>query len=214
MRPSGDSPKPDHGTAKRTAATILVHGTSGDQVPSDLSTPSEVLRPRRIHRPPHLSRRRPHGCPRRRKRRRARRSSLMSSNITGLETAADRRRADAPHLTDSSGRSTQQCSAGGMAVGPAAGAANHLVHPRRGRTVTPASWNSRASVRWCTPNSLATTASDAPCWYRTAAWATDSSVILRTTRRRGMPARSRWWMTVVRWTSNRRASPSIDAPPR
>ena len=78
----------------------------------------------------------------------------------------------------------------------------------------PAWRSSLTSVRWCTPYSLATTASDAPCSYRAAARATDSSVILRTTRRRAMPAPSRQWVTVVRWIAYRRASPSIDAPLR
>ena len=40
--------------------------------------------------------------------------------------------------------------------------ASHLVQPLRGRTDAPAPRSSVASVRWCTPNLLATTASDAP----------------------------------------------------
>lgn len=46
------------------------------------------------------------------------------------------------------------------------------------------------------------------------ALATESSVILRATRRRSMPARSRWVMIVVRFTSYWRASESIDLPSR
>ena len=58
---------------------------------------------------------------------------------------------------------------------------------------------------------LATTASDAPCSYR----ARPGQPIRRSScgpRAASEPARSRWWMTVVRWTSYRRASPSIEAP--
>ena len=82
--------------------------------------------------------------------------------------------------------------------------------PRRGRIDAPVRRSSLARVRWCTPNSLATSASDAPCSYRAAARATDWSVILRTTRRGAMPARSRWWMTVVRWTAERPESVDRD----
>ena len=56
-----------------------------------------------------------------------------------------------------------------------------------------------------------TRASDAPCSSRAVARATDSSVILRTTRCRAMPAWSRWRMTVFLLTSYRQASASIEA---
>jgi hypothetical protein len=42
----------------------------------------------------------------------------------------------------------------------------HVRQPLRGRMDTPARRNSLATVRWCTPNSLAMTARDAPCSYR------------------------------------------------
>ena len=95
---------------------------------------------------------------------------------------------------------------------PGIGGDRQRCQPLRGRIGAPARRNSFVRVHWCTPNSLATTASDAPCSYRAAASATDSSVIFRTTRRRAMPARSRWWMTVVLWTWYRQGSASIEAP--
>ena len=44
-----------------------------------------------------------------------------------------------------------------------AGSDHQVLHARRGRMHAPKCRSSRARVRWCTPKSLATTASDAPC---------------------------------------------------